>query len=107
MKSKVYTEKELKELIESGNATDMEKNLLASISARKSAASARYELKHEPEDCFGGRGNNAGQAIVEDLELTYDEFLQRGYSVWPEIVGQKKINGRSVNVFQYQAQFNA
>jgi len=104
MESKIYNEKELKELVQNGNATAIEENLLAAISARKSSACARYELKHEPEDCFGGRGNNIGQGIVEDLELTYADFLQCGYAAWPEIVGQKKKNGRDVNVFQYQAQ---
>jgi hypothetical protein len=41
---------------------------------------ARYQLKHDPEGCFGGRGNNFGYAYLEDLEARQGYLMSLGYT---------------------------
>ena len=40
----------------------------------------RYEIRHDPEGCFGGRGNNIGSVMLESAEFELAELNEAGYS---------------------------
>ncbi len=43
-------------------------------------AQMRYEIRHDPEGCFGGRGNNIGSVMLENAEVELAELNAAGYS---------------------------
>lgn len=45
-----------------------------------SVAQMRYEIRHDPEGCFGGRGNNIGSVMLKNAEAELAELNAAGYS---------------------------
>jgi hypothetical protein len=66
------------------------------LKLKKQIGEARYELHHDPEDCFGGRGNNFGEGFVESLEDKYAEILK---SLSPR---ESRDFGRAIGLVQHE-----
>ena len=46
----------------------------------KHVAERRHEIVHDPEGCFGGRGNNIGSVILAEAEAELAKMQVAGYS---------------------------
>lgn len=48
---------------------------------RRTIPGMRAELRRDPEGCFGGRGNNFGEAIVAEAENRLGWLMSQGYTL--------------------------